>query len=712
MASVIQEQLGAAVAVRDCEPCYIRYKPNTNCIVEYRLALQEAQTGRDFELPAHVKLFAGSRARERWAKGSLQQLARRAAAARIAPHVDGVALLANLGALLQLYPVDEALPSLAFAASEAGRRRVLRHVLSEREPGAGGLELVRYKPARKALLRYSSSAGAVYAKLHAGDRGGVVLRAGRALEAAAAPTATPLAYLPDLRMVVHAEAPGTRLGELRGTPRFDGGLAAAGEALRRLQAVGVPGLPVHTWMDEAAELVAAARAVAVLRPDLEVDATRLAERAIGSLTDVGPELATAHGDFSEDQPLVVEPGAVLLDLDEIRAAHPLLDVGNFLAHLSVRGAGDGARTSFLEGYSRAPDRLIAPLEAGALLKLAVAPFRTLEPDWPEQVEERLRLAEWRLGEWGRGRSRRRSVRFDAAQPQLAVLTDHALVGLALERELYGRTVEVRAVEVIRHKPARRCTLRYDVQIGTRTERLFAKTFASERGPGVYSTLRAIADADPFGPALKLPEPIAYLPRLKLLLQREVRGVPVRAALLAGDQGLAVRIAEGIHGLHASAVELRRMHEFAHELGALRERIDRLATKRDRARHCLSALQKAAAAGFEWRRRPVHRDFYYDQVLADGNALGILDLDDAAMSEPALDVSNFLAHLRLLALEEPARADAVTDAADAFRARMCRLDPDLDAYLLRVLEAGTLLRLACIHERHAEPLLQACERTIA
>ncbi|MCA1682756.1 MAG: aminoglycoside phosphotransferase family protein [Actinobacteria bacterium] len=556
MLSILQERFGAAVAVRACTPSYIRYKPRTSCIVAYRLALQDAGTGREFELPAQVKLFAGSGARKRWTKGSLQQLARQVAAARIDPDVEHVALLADLGATLQVYPVDEVLPELAFAASDAGRRWVLRHVLREQEPAAGGIELIRYKPARKALLRYGSSAGAVYAKLYAGDRGGVVLRAELALETAAAPTATALAYLPDLRMLVHAEAPGIPLSALRGTARFDRGLGAAGSALERLQAVGVPDLPVHTWADEAAELVAAARAVAVLRPDLAVDATRLADRAIGSLVEVGPELTTSHGDFSDDQVLVAERGAVVLDLDEIRAAHPLLDVGNFLAHLSVTGAGERARASFLEAYGGAPDPSVAPLEAGALLKLAAAPFRTLEPDWPEQVEERLRLAKRRLAEQGRARSPRRSPRFDAALPQLAVLTDPALVGLALERDVYGRPVEVRAVEVVRHKPGRRCTLRYDLWIGTRTERVFAKTFASERGPGVFATLHAIADADPFDSAIELPEPIAYLAALKLLLQREVRGVPVRAALLAGDEDLAARIAEAIHALHASSSRRR------------------------------------------------------------------------------------------------------------------------------------------------------------
>jgi aminoglycoside phosphotransferase (APT) family kinase protein len=246
--------------------------------------------------------------------------------------------------------------------------------------------------------------------------------------------------------------------------------------------------------------------------------------------------------------------------------------------------------------------------------------------------------------------------------------------------------------------------------GRRAERLFAKTFASERGPRVYKTVSAIAAARACGDAA-VPEPIAYVRSLKLLLQRAVAGVPVREALLAGDRELAVAIAEALAALHRSGVELDRRHGLEEELAVLRSRVARLSRDRPRARRCLARIQAAALTAPEWRERPVHRDFYHDQLLVEDGRLAVLDFDDATMSEPAVDVANFLAHLRLLAIEEPARADAVHAAARAFRARCHELDAGLDPSLVLLLESATLVRLACIHELHSPRLLDEAEALV-
>ena len=74
---------------------------------------------------------------------------------------------------------------------------------------------------------------------------------------------------------------------------------------------------------------------------------------------------------------------------------------------------------------------------------------------------------------------------------------------------------------------------------------------------------------------------------------------------------------------------------------------------------------------------------------------MLDFDDAALSEPAVDVANFLAHLRLLALQRTGEPGALAGVA-AFEDRYHHLDPDLDPALIRFLEGATLLRLAEIH----------------
>jgi hypothetical protein len=450
MREIVGRTLGERVVVRACDPCYVRYKPATNCIVQYRLALEDADSGRAHGTIAHAKLFAGGRAGRVWARPSVHELAATAGNDAVrAAHVP------ELDALLQLYPVDVALPALAVVASPAGRH-VVDELVSDAD-GARQPELLRYKPARKALLRF----GSVYAKLHAHANGGAIHRAGRELLAGGVPVATAAAYLPRYRLVAHQEAPGAPLRVLRGGPAFERGARAAGAALARLHAAApVSGLSRHGWAQEAAALAASARAVGVLCPGLAAEAAALAERIVEALGRIPPVLRTLHGDFYDDQVLVAGDGAVLIDLDGMRLGHPLLDVGNFLAHLSASDERPAGREAFLDGYGRTTEPHAGTFEAAALLQLAVGPFRRLEPGWPDEVERRLRVAASRLGEPPRPLAHR----VDPAMPQLAALRDPALVGDILG-DVYGRPVEVTDLAIVRHKLGRRCTLRYDVRAG-------------------------------------------------------------------------------------------------------------------------------------------------------------------------------------------------------------------------------------------------------
>jgi len=292
---------------------------------------------------------------------------------------------------------------------------------------------------------------------------------------------------------------------------------------------------------------------------------------------------------------------------------------------------------------------------------------------------------------------------DPALPQLEALQDPVRMASELATARSEAVAGV-SIAVVRHKPGRRCILRYDVRPGRPgdggAERLYGKTFASDRGPRVEAVTRAISTASAFGPEVRLPEPVAYLPHLKLLLQREVPGAPVTRRLAAGDPALAATIAEALHNLHSSSLNLARRHGPDKEFAPLRERVRRLSDASpdlaDNAERCLALVEAKRRRLRGWRWRPIHRDCYHDQFLCDPGGLSVLDLDDAAMSEPAIDIANFLAHLRLLGLQEHGEAGALRETVAAFEATARRLDPELDAGLLRLLEGATLLRLAEIH----------------
>jgi len=312
---------------------------------------------------------------------------------------------------------------------------------------------------------------------------------------------------------------------------------------------------------------------------------------------------------------------------------------------------------------------------------------------------------------------------DPALPQLGIALDPARVAAHLEREVYRERVDVRDLAVVRHKAGRRCTVRYELDVGSagaRRDRVYGKFFASGRAPRVYASSRALATAKACSPAAEVPEPVGHSRELKLVLQREVPGTGARAALLAGDGALAERLADAVYALHTSAVLLDRSHSLRDEIRPLEERVDRLVadapTLGPRAWKCLSLAHHGCELDWRWRRRPLHRDFYDEQALVHEAGLAVIDFDDAAMGEPAVDVANFLAHLRLVALERSESRPTLEDVAAAFRRRYGELDASLDGRLVAFLEGTTLLRLACIHlqrsgETLAAGLLEESERLL-
>jgi hypothetical protein len=352
---------------------YVRYKPGRQLLVLYDLEL-DGRTSL-----GHLTLLPPRRAARLW---------ERVAGSDLACNVP------ELPAVLQRFPLDVKLPGLAEASSPPAVAAAL---------GAAdcSLELVRYKPGRRAVLRYRLGRRVVYGKVRGDGAGARQVALGRALIDRGIPTPAPQAYLPDLGMTVHGELRGTRLAELR-----DGALEAwmdpVAEILGRLHDTRVPGLPAHSMDAETADLRAAAETATALLPARRADVEALTARLTAELAAVAPDACTIHGSFHDDQVLVGDGGVALLDLDSAARGHPLLDVGHFASYLTAAGQ-DAARARFLAAYERLrpAGRAALPFEAAALLRWSSLPFRDLEPGWPAAVERRLDLARARLSEYDR-----------------------------------------------------------------------------------------------------------------------------------------------------------------------------------------------------------------------------------------------------------------------------------------------------------------------
>jgi len=312
--------------------------------------------------------------------------------------------------LMWSFPDDPALPGLAVAADAACVRPRLRPC-----PGDVAVEPLRYRPRRRAVLRYRLDGKRVlFGKVVNPARG----RRQLALADALRPTGLHLA-LPVGRVgpgaLVFPALPGTPLRDLL----LSGGrlppperIVALSEELHRrsLPALGAAGV---TLADERATsrrrvdpatALGAARLVARLLPAEGCAAGRLAEAVVAWAEESAPpEPRVVHGDLYENQVFVNGDSLGLVDLDDLGPGDALLDAANFTGHLLVLGASgppaaavilryrEELRAAFLRRLDADPVAL-AWREAYCLLRLAAGPFRVLHPDWPRRMADRLALA--------------------------------------------------------------------------------------------------------------------------------------------------------------------------------------------------------------------------------------------------------------------------------------------------------------------------------
>lgn len=92
--------------------------------------------------------------------------------------------------------------------------------------------------------------------------------------------------------------------------------------------------------------------------------------------------------------------------------------------------------------------------------------------------------------------------------------------------------------------------------------------------------------------------------------------------------------------------------------------------------------------------PTHRDLHDKQLLWDGSALGVLDLDTACLAAPELDPANLAVHADLRAAQGLWSQEAA--ATVAATARGVAVGVGADADRLAAAELATVVRLACVY----------------
>jgi Ser/Thr protein kinase RdoA (MazF antagonist) len=262
-----------------------------------------------------------------------------------------------------------------------------------------------------------------------------------------------------------------------------------------------------------------------------------------------------------------------------------------------------------------------------------------------------------------------------------------LIGMIAELEsVIGAPVRL---ELLKQKAGRRSTYRAH---GSRRTAI-VKVYESDRARTVAKRVAALREG-PFEPVV----PRVWAETDDMVVLSEIQGRPLRASVLAGDTLACHRAGHALGVWHkfwrGSAPEGLTRHTLARELEILRRESEQAP---DPIAGAVAFALKAVEDDEEWEPATViHRDLYEEQVML-AEDVGLIDLDDAAIGPPELDVGNLCAHLDLLARRY---GRALDEAQRAFLDGYLSTGAPLELQLLLTCRSLSLLRLACIH-RSAE-----------
>ena len=248
------------------------------------------------------------------------------------------------------------------------------------------------------------------------------------------------------------------------------------------------------------------------------------------------------------------------------------------------------------------------------------------------------------------------------------------------------------VERLKTKPGRRRTLRVSGPLG----RVVVKIYATARAGTVAARVSALAQ----GPAEPVvPRILGVAPNGRFLIATDVPGSPLGAWLLVGGRDAARRAGLALgqwHRAWASAPPaVLRPHSVEREMAILEKRLASLPGE------LAARARRATPAAVRWEPvTVVHRDLYEEQILI-GDRVGLIDLDDAAIGPPELDLGNLLAHLDLLELTS---GHHLALQRDELLRSYVGVGPPIDLELLDDCRRLSLLRLAAIHRSRSELLL--------
>jgi len=341
-------------ALQACAVERVKYRPGRNCVVGYRLTLQDA-TGASCEQRVCASVYGAEESQTRYRAGLLEcDPAQPGTVQR--PLLPALSFVAPLNMLVRAFPWDRKLRGLHLLVdARVVESRLLPPVVAARWGAGAGIASIRqrvvsYFPDHtctvcvdvrlKGVSRRRT--WRVYGKMRYDDAGAntfVLMQrlwevAGQG--GASAAYARPLHYDPALRLLWQEAAEGEPLGTLldTGVPTSTL-LQRTASALAGLHASGLAPARVVRMDDLLDALRSAADVVAEAVPECAARVQALKAALLASVPGEGA-CGTLHGDLHSHNILVGRTRIALIDIDRLSQGPVAAEVGSLLAELAMR----------------------------------------------------------------------------------------------------------------------------------------------------------------------------------------------------------------------------------------------------------------------------------------------------------------------------------------------------------------------------------------
>ncbi|TME86078.1 MAG: hypothetical protein E6I44_14355 [Chloroflexi bacterium] len=269
------------------------------------------------------------------------------------------------------------------------------------------------------------------------------------------------------------------------------------------------------------------------------------------------------------------------------------------------------------------------------------------------------------------------------------------------------TIEGVQVRVLKYHAGKRCTLEISLRSDNGWHALIGKVYDTDRDD-VFQAMERVRLAG-FGPEdeFSIPQPLAYLPSLRLIVQEKVEGSRAKEIFTTGDEQsraeVAERCARWLARFHAVApkvgaiLDLREYFNSESMSESLRRCVHSLAESServaDKAARLLEGLEDAASSLSPVEMRAGHGSYSAAHVIpAKGHTI-VIDWDGYDLADPARDVGRFLAALRDVSLRRLGSIRALDATAEIFLSTYRDAGQPEATRNLRFYEAAASLNLA-------------------